>query len=149
MRRAPKRNCCQHRDPKIELLSQHRLFQHCESTDLAAIARLADIIEVAAGTPVRWVGRHGDWFTIVLDGLLTVEHRDHAIVLNSCGALNRSASRSGQPGITAIALTDTTLLEIRPRELKAIAHAVPALTAAGAAPDDNPVISLATHCAPC
>lgn len=144
-----KRNCCRHRDPKIELLGRHRLFQHCEPADLAAIARLADIIEVEAGTPVRWVGRHGDWFAIVLDGLLTVEHRDHAIVLGACGALNLSASRSGQPGVTAIALADTTLLEFRPRELNAIAHAVPALTAAMAAPDDNPVTSLATHCAPC
>ena len=149
IRTSPKHNCCQHRDPNIELLRRHPLFEHCEPADLAAIARLSDIIEVAAGTPVRWVGRHGDWFTIVLDGLLTVEHPDHAIVLRPCGALNRSASRSGQPGVTAIALTDTTLLEFRPRELNAIAHVVPALTAAVAAPDDAPVISLANFCPPC
>jgi len=119
MRKSPKRDCCQHRDPKIELLSRHRLFEHCQPADLAAIARLADIIEVAAGTPVRWAGRHGDWFTVVLDGLLTVEHREHAVVLSPCGALNRSSSRPGRPGVIATALTDTTLLEFRPRELNA------------------------------
>lgn len=151
MRKTWSTNCCRHRDPKVELLARHRLFQRCEPADLVAVARLADIIEIPAGTPVRWVGRHGDWFTVVLDGLLTVEHQQHAVVLSSCSALNCSASWPGQPGVTAIALTDTTLLEFRPRELNAIARTVTALASASAvaALNGEPVISLTNHCAPC
>jgi CRP-like cAMP-binding protein len=64
------------RDAKIELISRVPLFEHCSRRELAAIAAIADQVELPEGRVLVKEGELGREFFVLVDG--TVEVRKGA-----------------------------------------------------------------------
>jgi CRP-like cAMP-binding protein len=61
-----------HRDAKIELLSRVPLFEHCSKRELAAIAGLADQVDLPEKRVVMREGRLGHEFFVLIEGKVKV-----------------------------------------------------------------------------
>jgi CRP-like cAMP-binding protein len=64
------------RDAKVELISRVPLFEHCSKHELAAIAAIADQVELPEGRVLVKEGELGREFFVLVDG--TVEVRKGA-----------------------------------------------------------------------
>jgi CRP-like cAMP-binding protein len=64
------------RDAKVELISRVPLFEHCSKRELAAIAAIADQVELPEGRVLVKEGELGREFFVLVDG--TVEVRKGA-----------------------------------------------------------------------
>jgi CRP/FNR family transcriptional regulator, cyclic AMP receptor protein len=60
-------------DEKIETIKKVPLFGHCTKKELAAVARLADEIDLPAGKVLTRQGERGHEFLVIIDGTADVE----------------------------------------------------------------------------
>ena len=60
-------------DARIEYLRRVSLFAECTDQELARIAAIARTVETPAGTVVTEIGKPGDAFFFIIDGLVSVE----------------------------------------------------------------------------
>ena len=60
-------------DDKITYLQRVQLFENCSSRQLRAIARIAEVQEVAAGAVLAQAGDPGDRFFVIVDGASRIE----------------------------------------------------------------------------
>ncbi len=120
---APKRR----RDPKVERLSQVRLFSNCSKRDLARIAALTTEVQVNAGTVLMRQGEPGRECFVIEDGKARATVRGKKSRIMGPGdcfgemALLYSAPRSA----TVKAETDLDLLVLGSREFSTLLQDVP------------------------
>src|SRR5262245_43180116 len=60
-------------DEKMTYLQRVNLFESCSSRQLRAIARIADVQEVAAGAVLAQSGEPGERFFVIVDGSARIE----------------------------------------------------------------------------
>ena len=60
------------RDAKVELISRVPLFEHCSKRELAAIAAIADQVELPEGRVLVKEGELGREFFVLVDGIVEV-----------------------------------------------------------------------------
>jgi CRP/FNR family transcriptional regulator, cyclic AMP receptor protein len=60
-------------DEKIETIKKVPLFGHCTKKELAAVARLADEIDLPAGKVLTRQGERGHEFLVLIEGTADVE----------------------------------------------------------------------------
>jgi CRP/FNR family cyclic AMP-dependent transcriptional regulator len=60
-------------DARIEYLRRVSLFAECTDQELARVAAIARTVETPAGTVVTEIGKPGDAFFFIIDGLVSVE----------------------------------------------------------------------------
>jgi CRP-like cAMP-binding protein len=92
---------------KLELLERVPLFAGVARDQLEAIARIADEIDVPAGTALTHEGRHEGYFFVIVSGTVRIERGGRAI--NTIGAgefLGEIALLDGGPR-TASATTES------------------------------------------
>jgi CRP-like cAMP-binding protein len=60
-------------DDKMKRLEEVPLLEGCSQRQLRAVARIADVVEVPAGTVLARAGQAGDEFFLILDGSARVD----------------------------------------------------------------------------
>lgn len=117
------------KDAKIELLKHVPLFSHCNKKQLAAIASLADLIELPQGTPLIREGAVGSEFMVIVQGAVEVRRKGRKI--NQLGAgdfIGEMALISGSPRSATVTTTeDSSLLVVTGREFWALLDRAPDL----------------------
>jgi CRP-like cAMP-binding protein len=94
-------------DEKLELLERVPLFAGVARDRLEAIARIADEVDVPAGTALTHEGRHEGYFFVIVSGTVRIERGGKSI--NTIGAgdfLGEIALLDGGPR-TASATTES------------------------------------------
>ena len=117
-------------DEKMTYLQRVHLFEACSSRQLRAIARIADVQEVPAGTVLARTGEPGDRFFVIVDGSARVEVAPQYQAPMGPGAFFCEMSLlDGEPrSATVIAETAMRLLVIPRREFVTLLREVPSLT---------------------
>ena len=107
-----------HKDGKIELLKQVPLFSRCSKKQLAAIAALADLIDLPAGKRLVREGSLGRDFMVIVEGAVEVSRKSHTVTLLGPGDfIGEMALISGAPRNATVTTTrDSTLLVVTERQ---------------------------------
>jgi cAMP-dependent protein kinase regulator/CRP/FNR family cyclic AMP-dependent transcriptional regulator/cGMP-dependent protein kinase 2 len=104
------------------------LFEALPRRAHGQVARLADELEVPAGTPLTKQGEYAREFFVILDGTAEVVRDGERVATlgpgEFFGELGLLSSISRVAAVTA--LTPMSLLVIAPREFRTLMHAVPA-----------------------
>ncbi len=115
------------KDAKIELLKQVPLFSRCTKKQLAAIANVADLINIPANTQLIREGALGREFMVIVEGAVDVTRKGRKI--NSLGPgdfIGEVALLTGGPrNATVTTTTDTSLLAITDRQFSHLLDEVP------------------------
>jgi CRP/FNR family cyclic AMP-dependent transcriptional regulator len=115
------------KDGKIELLKNVPLFSRCSKKQLAAIARLADLIQMPAGTELITEGAPGREFMVIVEG--TGEVRRKGRKVDSIGPgdfIGEIALLSGGPrNATVVTTGDATLLVVTARQFWTLLEEAP------------------------
>src|SRR5437763_5533569 len=108
------------RDLRLQRLSEVPLFRACSQKELAAVARVADEIDVAPGRDVVREGQTGHEFFVIVDGKATVTRDGREVATLGPGdyfgelaLLDRTYNRRDA---TVSAAAPLNLLVIGPRE---------------------------------
>jgi CRP-like cAMP-binding protein len=117
-------------DDKMTYLQRVQLFESCSSRQLRAIARIADVQEVAAGAVLARAGDPGDRFFVIVDGAARIEVSPQKQSRISPGEFFGEMSLlDGEPrSATVTADTAMRLLVIQRRDFMTLLGEVPALT---------------------
>ena len=117
-------------DDKMTYLQRVHLFEACSSRQLRAIARIAEVREVAAGAVLARTGEPGDHFFVIVDGSARVEISAHNQGHMAPGSFFGEISLlDGEPrSATVIADTAMRLLVIPRRDFVTLLREVPSLT---------------------
>jgi CRP/FNR family transcriptional regulator, cyclic AMP receptor protein len=117
-------------DTKMERLQEIPLFEGCTRGQLRSVARIADVVEVAAGTQLTRVGDHGEAFFLILDGRVRVDVSSRKRVRQGPGEFfgEMSLLDGGPRSATVVADTDVRLLVIARRDFSLLLTKVPDLT---------------------
>jgi CRP/FNR family cyclic AMP-dependent transcriptional regulator len=106
------------KDGKIELLKNGPLFSQCSKKQLAAIASLADLIDLPEGTTLIREGAPGRECMVIVEG--TVEVRRKGRKINSLGPgdfIGEMALISGAPRTATVTTTQhSSLLVVTERQ---------------------------------
>jgi CRP-like cAMP-binding protein len=107
-----------HKDGKIELLKQVPLFSRCNKKQLAAIATLADLIDMPAGKLLVREGSRGRDFMVIVDGAVNVSRQGHKInALGPGDFIGEMALISGAPRNATVTTTrPSSLLVVTERQ---------------------------------
>jgi CRP/FNR family transcriptional regulator, cyclic AMP receptor protein len=107
-----------HRDGKIELLRAVPLFSHCTRKQMTAIARLADLVQVPAGTQLIAEGASGREFMVIVEGSGEVRRKGRKIdTLGPGDFIGELALISGGPrNATVLTTSDSSVLVVTARE---------------------------------
>jgi CRP-like cAMP-binding protein len=107
-----------HKDGKIELLKQVPLFSRCNKKQLAAIATLADLIDMPAGKLLVREGSLGRDFMVIVDGAVDVSRQGHKInALGPGDFIGEMALISGAPRNATVTTTrPSSLLVVTERQ---------------------------------
>ena len=116
-------------EDKIEHLGHVPLLAGCTRKQLRAVARIAEVREVPAGTVLTRAGEPGDEFFLVLDGQVGAEVSAGKHVRVGPGdVFGEMSLLDGQPrSATVTATTDVRLLVIRRRDFALLLSKVPDL----------------------
>ena len=100
-----------HKDEKIELLKRVPLFSHCSKKQLAAVARLADLVDLPAGKELFTEGETGHEFLIFVDGTGEVRRKGRKIDTVGPGDfVGEMALLSGAPRNASVRTTSPAIL---------------------------------------
>jgi CRP-like cAMP-binding protein len=105
------------KDAKIELLKRVPLFAHCNKRQLTAVAQLADLVEVPAGTELMREGEFGREFLIFAEGAGEIRRKGRKIDTVGPGDfVGEMALLTGAPRNASVKTTaDSTLLAVTGR----------------------------------
>ena len=99
------------KDAKIELLKKVPLFSHCNKKQLAAIASLADLVDLAAGTELIREGARGREFMVIVEGASDVRRKGRKIdTIGPGDFIGEMALISGGPRNATVTTTAPTSL---------------------------------------
>jgi CRP/FNR family transcriptional regulator, cyclic AMP receptor protein len=125
------------KDSKIEAIKQVPLFAGCSKRELAAIARIADEIDLREGKEVIREGARGSEFFVLLDGDVDVRKGNRKVRSLGPGAsfgeialisrTPRTATVTARTPVRALVITDRafrTLLEQMPDLQPAVMQAL-------------------------
>jgi CRP-like cAMP-binding protein len=119
-------------DDKVELLRRVPLFAALEPADLAAVAEIADGVDVPAGTVLTHEGRHEGYFFVVVAGNVRIDRG--GVTVNTLGDgdfLGEIALLDGGPRTaTATAVSDSRLLRVTNDEFDELVATTPSVRAA-------------------
>ena len=117
-------------DEKMTYLQRVHLFEACSSRQLRAIARIAEVQEVPAGSVLARTGEPGDRFFVIVDGSARVEVSPQNQGRMAPGSFFGEISLlDGEPrSATVIADTAMRLLVIPRRDFVTLLREVPSLT---------------------
>ena len=115
------------KDGKIALLKGVQLFSRCSKKQLAAIARLADMIQVPAGTELITEGASGREFMIIVEGTGEVRRAGRRIdTIGPGDFFGEIALLSGGPrNATVRAASEALLLVVTSRQFWALLEQAP------------------------
>jgi CRP-like cAMP-binding protein len=118
------------RDAKIERLRRVPLFAGCTPEQLAAIAQLADELEVPAGRRLIREGGRGHEFLVLVDGAAEVRRGGELVCrLGPGDFVGELSLLSGGPRTaTVVTTTRTRLLVLTDRAFARIAERVPGVS---------------------
>ena len=119
-------------DDKVELLRRVPLFAALEPRDLAAVAEIADLVDVPAGTVLTHEGRHEGYFFVVVAGNVRIDRGGVTVnTLSDGDFLGEIALLDGGPRTaTATAATDSRLLQVTNDEFDELVATTPSVRAA-------------------
>ncbi len=117
-------------DEKVKHLRQIPIFNGCSRRELAAVARIADLIEEPSGKVLTQAGEPGKEFFLILDGTARVEVSARKRVrLGRGDFFGEMSLLDGEPrSATVIAETPLRLLVIGRREFWVLLNEIPQLT---------------------
>ena len=99
------------KDAKIELLKRVPLFSECNKKQLAAIASLADLVDLAAGTELIREGARGREFMVIVEGASDVRRKGRKIdTIGPGDFIGEMALISGGPRTASVTTTTPTSL---------------------------------------
>ncbi len=106
------------RDAKIELMKTVPLFSRCSKKQLAAIANLADLIQLPAGTTLIREGATGREFMVIVEGAGEVTRNGRTVdTIGPGDFIGEIALIVGGPrNATVSTTTDTSLLVLTARQ---------------------------------
>jgi CRP-like cAMP-binding protein len=118
-----------HKDGKIELLKQVPLFSRCNKKQLAAIATLADLIDMPAGKLLVREGSPGRDFMVIVEGAVDVSRQGHKInALGPGDFIGEMALISGTPRNATVTTTrNSSLLVVTERQFWALLEQTPGM----------------------
>ena len=119
------------KDGKIELLKHVPLFSHCNKKQLAAIASLADLIDLPAGTLLCREGAPGREFMVIVEGAVEVRRKGRKInTLGPGDFIGEVALITGAPrSATATTMQDSSLLVVTDRQFWELIGRTPGMQA--------------------
>lgn len=115
------------KDAKVELLKRVPLFSRCNKKQLAAIANVADLIDVPANTQLIREGALGREFMVIVEGAVDVKRKGRQIAsLGPGDFIGEVALICGGPRNATVTTTrDTSLLAITDRQFWQLLEQVP------------------------
>jgi CRP/FNR family transcriptional regulator, cyclic AMP receptor protein len=115
------------RDAKIELMKKVPLFSRCSKKQLAAIARLADLIQLPAGTYLIREGASGREFMVMVEGAGEVRRKGRKVdTIGPGDFIGEIALIVGGPrNATVLTTTDTSLLVLTARQFWTLLEEAP------------------------
>jgi CRP/FNR family transcriptional regulator, cyclic AMP receptor protein len=119
-------------DDKVELLRRVPLFATLEPAELSAVAGIANVVDVPAGTVLTHEGRHEGYFFVVVMGSVRIDRA--GVTVNTLGdgdflgeiALLDGGSRTA----TATAVSDCRLLQVTNEQFDELLATTPSVRAA-------------------
>ena len=116
-------------DAKIDRLQEIPLFEGCTRSQLRAVARIADVLEVPADKVLTQSGDPGEAFFLILDGRVRVEVSPRKRVRLGPGEFfgEMSLLDGGPRTATVVADTDLRVLVIPRRNFSLLLSKVPEL----------------------
>ena len=119
-------------DDKVELLRRVPLFAALEPPELSAVAEIADLIDVPAGTVLTHEGRHEGYFFVVVAGNVRIERGGVTVnTLTDGDFLGEIALLDGGPRTaTATAVSDSRLLQVTNDQFDELVATTPSVRAA-------------------
>jgi CRP-like cAMP-binding protein len=119
------------KNAKIELIKRVPLFQRCSGRELAAVAALADEIDLPAGRKLTSEGKTGKEFVVLVEGVADVTRKGKAV--NKLGPgdfLGEIALVTGRPRTATVTTrTPTRLLVISAPAFRSLLRDMPAMQA--------------------
>jgi CRP-like cAMP-binding protein len=119
------------KDGKIELLKSVPLFSHCNKKQMSAVASLADLVQLPAGTQLITEGATGREFMVIVEGTGEVRRKGRKIdTLGPGDFIGEMALISGGPrNATVLTTSDTSLLVVTARQFWTLLEEAPGLQA--------------------
>ncbi|MGH9055233.1 MAG: cyclic nucleotide-binding domain-containing protein [Acidimicrobiales bacterium] len=116
-------------DPKLEHLSQVRLFSSLNKRELRLVARAADVVKVTSGTDIVTQGSAGHEFYLVLSGEAVVRRDGRKLATLGPGKYfgEMALLDRGPRSATVTAATDMELVVLGTREFLGVLDQVPAV----------------------
>lgn len=117
-------------DDKMKRLEEVSLLEGCSQRQLRAVARIAEVVEVDAGTVLARTGQAGDEFFLILDGSARVDvsPRKRAKLKPGDYFGEMSLLDGGPRSATVTADTPLRLLVIKRRDFATLLREAPDLT---------------------
>lgn len=117
-------------DDKMKRLEEVSLLEGCSQRQLRAVARIAEVVEVNAGTVLARAGQAGDEFFLILDGSARVDvsPRKRAKLKPGDYFGEMSLLDGGPRSATVTADTPLRLLVIKRRDFATLLREAPDLT---------------------
>jgi CRP/FNR family cyclic AMP-dependent transcriptional regulator len=115
------------RDAKIELMKAVPLFSRCTKKQLAAIAQLADLVELPAGTKLITEGAEGREFMVIVEGTGEVRRKGRKIdAIGPGDFIGEIALIAGGPrNATVVTTSDVSLLAVTTRQFWTLLEQAP------------------------
>ena len=119
------------KDGKIELLKTVPLFSRCNKKQMGAVASLADLIQLPAGTRLIAEGAPGREFMVIVEGTGEVRRKGRKVdTLGPGDFIGEIALIAGGPrNATVLTTSDASLLVVSAREFWTLLEQVPGIQA--------------------
>ena len=117
------------RDAKVELLKKVPLFADCSKTELRALAKTADEIDLREGTVMTREGRPGREFFVLVDGSALVTKKGKKVAeLKGGDWFGEIALLTDTPRTATVTATSAVdVLVITDRRFKAVVETMPSI----------------------
>jgi CRP/FNR family transcriptional regulator, cyclic AMP receptor protein len=119
------------KDAKVELLKNVPLFSRCGKKQLTAIAALADLVELPAGTELITEGALGRQFMVIVEGTGEVRRKGRKIATIGPGDFigEMSLISGGPRNATVKTTSDASLLVVTDGQFRTLLKQAPEIQA--------------------